>query len=356
MSVFSVTDLGRFRRCRRMWDYSSNARQNLTGIGSGPEPLELGSLIHRALADWIVEWNEKPRDFPEGHLGQIFLNVAAERQKEITKSFEEVHGMSVGSEQLASLHNVVMLGFHMMNNYQAYHIQPLPKHMRFASPEQEVLIPVPGTEHYCEDCVRWAQENDRMNVYSDTVSLVKQPGCNSCNGTGTAVHYLSATLDGLIQDEKDRFLVLENKTYENRPKLIDLYSNDQFTLYTWVVRELNIGKVVGICYNGLWKREKPPKYMQREKRAGIMSDLFIRKVIYKEDAELDERGKWLAAEINEMANNPVLYPNIPWQGCSSDCSFQDPCRMQQLGEDPTALIRMKYIQREIIRGGKGGTI
>lgn len=304
---FSVTERATFRRCRRMWEFSSPSRQNLTGIGAGSEPLELGSLVHRALADWILEYEKVDN---KEYLKGVFLKHASRRQEEITEAFVERTGRQPFDSELESLHNVILLGVDMMANYQQFYGSPVPAHMRFAMPEQEIVVPVPGTEHH-----------------------------------------LSATLDGLLQDKNDRLYVLEHKTYENRPKLIDLQMQDQFVAYIWVARELKIGRVVGLAYDGMWKRSKPPKYMQREKRAGVMEDLFIRKIIEKSNAELDEFGRMLALEINEMADNPPIYPNIPWQGCSNDCSFIDPCNMMRQGEDPSGLLRLKYTQRLVVRGG-----
>jgi hypothetical protein len=322
---------------------------NLTGIGAGPEPLELGSLLHRALADWIVDYFDEDDLLVSveakrpNYLTALFIRHATQRQQEITKTFEETTGRPITTNELDSLHNVVELGLAMTRNYQDHHKSPLPEHMKFASPEQEVLIPVPGTEHICKNCKGTGK----------TVLFPGKQNCKECEGKGTKYHFLSATLDGLLQDSRDRLLILEHKTYENRPKLIDLQMNDQFTGYCWVVTQLNIGKVVGIAYDGMWKREKPPKYMQKEKRAGTMDDLFIRKILPKSEAEIEQWGINLAKEINEMANNPPIYPNVPWQGCS-DCNFIEPCLMEMHGEDPSALIKLKYGQREIVRGGNIG--
>lgn len=338
MTTVSVTELQNWRRCRRKWGYSSKNGQNLTGIGSGPEQLELGSLIHRALADWIADEDPDLRDNPL-RLATLFVINAAQRQTEVTASYMMATGSKITPPFLAALHNVVELGAAMMQNYQDFHKTPYPKNMRFAMPEQEVLIPVPGTEHPCKD-------HKSYNV------LRGNSKCTNCDGNGTAFHYLSATLDGLLQDDKEWLYVLEHKTYENRPSPMSLYMNDQFTGYCWVVRQLKVGRVAGVAYDGMWKRPVPPKYMQKEKRPGVLDDLFIRKTITKSDAEIDQWGENLTHQILEIASNPPLYPNVPWQGCS-DCNFQEICYATMLGEDPSHLLKRNYITREdIIRGGK----
>jgi hypothetical protein len=345
MATFSVTDRQTFRRCRRKWDYSSNARRNLTGIGAGPEELELGGLVHRALADWIHQYtNDSEEAMQENMLASLFIKNASDRKREIEESYENRTGLKLAEGQLHSLLNVVQLGIDIMSNYQAYHKSPIPEHMSFASPEQEVVVPVPGTEHVCTRCA-----GKGIKQKTDVGPGV---GCSNCSGLGKLYHYLSATLDGLLQDKHGRLFVLEHKTYSNRPRIQDLHMNDQFTGYCWVVQQLGIGTVAGVAYDGMWKRNEPPKYMQKEKRPGRMEDLFIRKVLPKGEAELNEWGRNLAKEINEMGSTPEIYPNVPWQGCS-DCNFQEVCMMQMKGEDPARLLAQYFIPREpIVRGGK----
>lgn len=358
MATFSVTELGTYRRCRQQWDFSAKSRKNLTGIGAGAEPLELGSLIHQALADWTVM--EKDKQTKPNILPMTFLKHAEARKQAIIDSFQEKFRRKPEDRHLDSLMNVIQLGAAMMNNYQLYHKTPLPKDIRFALPEQEVLIPVPGTEHPCPTCTKKREEaigNGFEPIWTMEIGqeyyFVIDPydDCEECQGKGWVFHYLSATLDGLGQDKKDRFYVIEHKTYENRPQRSYLLMNDQFTGYCWVVRELGLGVVAGVAYDGMWKRAIPPGYLQKEKRKGTVDDLFVRTIIPKSDEELDQWGKNLTKIIKEMGSDPPIYPNVPWQGCN-DCSFQTPCRMKMLGEDPTKLLELEYTQREIVRGGK----
>lgn len=351
MATFSVTDIGTFRRCRRKWDYSSNARRNLSRVGSGPEALELGGLIHRALADWILEPDPK-----KVRLAEIFVKHSSQREEEITKAFEERTGLPIQDVQLESLYNVVMLGVAMMNNYQDFHKTPLPHNMKFAMPEQEVLVKVPNTEHQCQTCYgKYVHNGHRPpQIYDDESVFVKFSDCTECGGTGVSYHYMSMTLDGLLIDKKDRLWVLEHKTYSQRPQLIDLYMNDQFTKYTWGVNQLDLGWVQGIAYDGMAKKEKPT-YMVEDgiRRKQTLDDLFLRKTIEKTPEELAEAGRIIALEINEMANDPEIYPNVQWQGCRTEkCPFIDVCRMQMMGESHEGLLNAQFTQRVVVRGGR----
>lgn len=358
MSKFSVTDRRTFRRCRRQWDFSSNARQNLTGVGAGPEQLELGSLIHRALADWILHYSQEPKEATvKGYLLALFLEHTTRRQEEIKASFTEKHGYEPTKQMLVPLLNVTSLGMNMMMNYQEHHKTPIPSNMTFASPEQEVEIPVPGTEHPCITCFGSGLIS-QVETYLDKDGVIrhKVDKCLECEGRGKQFHYLTATLDGLLQDRNNKLYVLEHKTYENRPQYQALTMDDQFSGYAWVVRKLNIGTVGGVAYDGMWKREKPPEKGLKDQSTGkwrkaTLDDLFIRKTIQKSDMLLDAWEENLTNEILDMAQDPSIYPNVPWQGCLSDCAFVEPCTMLMNGEDPSRLIEVKYVQREIVRGG-----
>lgn len=336
MATFSVTDRQTFKRCRRKWDFSSNARQNLTKIGPGHKALELGGIIHRALAVWLLNEDTK--------LSDAFKIETLKRKKEIEDKYLAVVGMPISDEELGPFYDFVELGIAMCDNYQKVYNSPLPDSMQFAAAEQEIIVPVPGTEHYCNNCVKYNRELGIVTLYSDTVTSNPKSDCKECGGTGTAYHYLSATLDGLLQHRHNKkFYVLERKTYDQRPKREDLEMADQFTGYCWVVTQLDPDiEVGGIAYDGLWKRATLPRGVKS------VNDLFTRVIINKTPMEIEEWGRNLALEINEMANDPELYPTVPWNGCW-DCTFREPCKMMMLGEDPSDLLRREYTQREVVR-------
>lgn len=333
MATFSVTDRQTFKRCRLKWDFSSNARQNLTKIGPGHTALELGGLIHRALAGWLLE--------PDKDLKIIFLEETNKRIDEIKKAYIKTVGVEISEEELGTVYDFVQLGSAMCDNYQKIYGSPLPSNMKFAAAEQEITVPVPGTEHACE-CMKEFTPLRIGNRYAH----FPNENCEKCSGTGILYHYLSATLDGLLQDENDLLYVLERKTYDQRPKKLDLDMADQFTGYAWVASQLKIGTVAGIAYDGMWKREKPPRATKGKQLT--VEDLFIRTVIKKTPEQITIWGERLAQEINEMANNPEIYPTVPWNGCW-DCSFIDPCVMLSRGEDPSGLLKLQYTQREVVR-------
>lgn len=339
MAIFSVTDIRTYRRCRRQWDYSSNARQNLTKIGTGSPALELGSLIHKALAQWILEY--KPNE-KLGTLAAIFISHFNKRFKEIEEEYETRLHAKLGPTERGPLLDLGNIGMAMMMNYQKRWKSPIQDDMKFAAAEQEIIIDVPGTEHYCDNCVRLDREQRKITIHSDTTASVNED-CKECNGKGFKFHQLRATLDGLLQHNSGRLYVLEHKTYDNKPKEMYLRMDDQFTGYAWVVSQLNIGVVGGIAYDGLWKRAEVTSRMKATEE-----DLFMRLPIRKNAEQLEEWGKHVAEQINEMANNPAIYPNVPWQGCF-DCGFTDLCEMEMRQEDISSLLKVSYKQRDIER-------
>lgn len=319
--IVSVTERGTYKRCRRRWDLSSEYRQALQPVGAGAPALELGSLIHKALASWILDPNTPPEHF--------FMVEAQNRIEYIEADVLARTGREAGDEELASILESVELGRAMMSNYAKRWKTPVPDNMVFAAAEQSIVVPVPGTEHPCVSCVAY------LKVHRSS-PLSK---CKSCNGTGVQYHYLSGTLDGLLRSDKDELFVLEHKTFSRRPDVRQLQLTDQFTAYLWMLRQLNIGRVGGVAYDGMWKRPSPP-------RGKEFKDLFVRTVIRKAKPELDEFGAMLAAELNEMAQpNLPLYTNRRWEGCG-DCGFEILCEAMSKGDD-VDWIREKYYTSRI---------
>lgn len=318
----SVTDIANYKRCRRRWDYQSSSRQNLTRHGMSAPALELGTLIHAALADWTTD--------PTRNADDYFAQHAQARLKKVSADYKAHNACDITDVQLLSLYESIELGMAMCANYQTRWKQPLGDNFVFASAEQEVIVDIPGTEHECE-C--WTH-----NLYE----TYKDPSCTNCNEDGYVRHKLRAILDGLIRDNKGTHLILERKTYGQRPNMNDLEMNDQFMGYLWVCKQIGVPNIGGIAYDGLWKRKQAPKGSKFE-------DLFTRNIIKFYPQEINDWGVQLAHVVNEMASNPAIYPNRRWEGCARDCPFVVACQTQSRGEDIETYLRLNYVQRENTR-------
>lgn len=338
----SVTERQTFMRCRRKWDYGSNNRQGLVRLGASAPPLELGSLIHKTLAKWLIDPKLESSELYEGKLSEVFRLFAAERLDVLQKQYKEVIGAEISDEELAPLLDSVDLGEAMMHNYQQYYKRPLSENMKFASAEQEVQVPIPGATSSCPDCINtWCQWCAGKGVLDGGIPCTdcgRRFECKTCDSTGRIQHYLRATFDGLIQDAQGNLYVLEHKTYGRRPRIESLHTNDQFTGYVWAANQLGIGRVIGVAYDGMWKRPSAPRRNSTE-------DLFLRTTIRKPDEELEEWGRNLVYQTLEMSNpNTPIYPNRRWEGCN-DCGYQAVCTAQSRGEPVDELIRLTYTTR-----------
>lgn len=316
--IVSVTEVESFKRCRRQWDFASFNRRGLTPIVQPKAYLDLGSMIHQSLAYWTQK--------PDSDLRVVFMRVANAHLEQTKATRLRVTGVLPSDEELNPLMDAIVLGTAMMTNYQEYYGAPLPDNLSFCSPEQEILIPIPNTQHACPDCI------NAPGLYSFQ--------CKTCDGKGVQHHYLKARLDALAQDTSGNIYVIERKTYESRPNMALLEVTDQFIGYVWAAQQLQLGYVAGVAYDGMWKRAQPP---QRPKKLE-MADLFCRTMIRPSQAMVDEYGHELAATVFDMANEPYIYKNRVWMGCW-ECSFESLCRAVSEQDDVDTMLRTQYTTR-----------
>lgn len=309
MASFSVTERAVYARCRRQWMYSSARLQSLGPIAPR-RSLSLGTTVHAALAQWLLE--------PDATLYELFLRSSSEQLIKIRDQYRKQVGAEISDDELTGFFEGVELGTSMMKNYEEFWTQPLFNGFRIIEPEQRILVPVPGSDHQ-----------------------------------------LSLRLDGLIERVDDGALfILERKTYSARPKMHDLQYNDQFLSYIWGARQVWDKRIIGVAYDGMWSRAKPP-------RGSTMPDLFMRLLIERNDYEIEHYAPYCAAQLNEMArlvdayNNPIaallgnveasFYPNRRFQGCF-DCQFDPMCALQTAGADYTQYSRSHYAKLDSDKG------
>lgn len=288
--IVSATERGVFRRCRRQWDLSSMNRQGIEPVKVHPA-LALGRLVHESMAGWLDQDQAMLSDSTIAYkpLAELFSDSATNELKRIMAAYREHVHVAMSESELEPFNALVELGYAMMKNYEEKYKTPVPEGFKLIATEQKVLIPIPQS-----------------------------------------THYLECQFDGLIQHlESGRVFVLEHKTYERRPSDEHLQMNDQFLTYIWAANQLEFdGKkfpVSGIAYNGMWKRATPP-------RGRVFDDLFLRKLLIRPVDELNELAMNLRMELEDMANEPYIYPNRSWMGCF-DCQFERLCATMSRGED-----------------------
>lgn len=305
-------------RCHQQWEWSSFNRGNAYTPLLNKPALSIGSLWHATQAEWCLNPNSDPN--------ALCAQLSLDQLERIKTDYIRLVGSAISDVELNPFYEGVSLVMAMTKNYQEFWGSPLPDQFEMMQPEQTVLIPIPNTEHVCECTVNVTNPN------------VPEPDCKLCDGSGTAPHYLSGTLDGLIRSKDGRWWVLERKTYGNRPKIEILDRQDQFLAYLYILYKLGIGDVGGIAYDGAWKRSKPPK-------GSTMEDLFIRKGLHRNINELLMFEQQLTLLSIEMANNPPIYRNVPFMGCW-DCSYQTPCDQKFKGEDYEWTLKTQFNKRQ----------
>lgn len=332
--IVSVTELGQFRRCRRMWDFASFKRQSLEPVVNSPA-LVLGSLIHKTMEEWTTH--------PEEDVERIFFDAANAAIDQMRVSYRERVGADISESEMQTTYDALHLGVSMVKRYGLRWGSPTPDGYRMIQTEQTLLVPIPDTDHWeCTSC---------GSVYSERLWPLSEnpPKCfriiqrfgpliERCHGDITwQPHYLEGTLDGLLEDAKGWLWVLERKTYGKRPSIEKLSREDQFIGYDWMLRQLfpdhHIG---GTLYDGMWKRDDVKS----------IDECYQRYPLMHSDSEVEEYGRHLTMQVKDM-ENPSIYMNVPWQGCI-DCWFQRLCTAVTRDED------VEYVRDTFYQPRKSG--
>lgn len=358
--IIRITERGEYKRCRRRWHFGSPNRMGLEKVGISPT-FGLGLAIHEALAKWMVydregeyAHNYLPDDSgtcnfaftngmqtarcgyaQEAHytyvddnaysLSDEYMRVCARMVSEAQAAYRARNGAEMGDAELGPFMDVVLLGRAMMNNYQEHHRSPLPPGFTLVAPEQDIVLDIPNTEHTEE----WVW--DEYEGLTGGMKLVRYDT--------PRFHQVGGRLDAIIKDEQGWLYAPDHKTYSSRSKEEVLRYNDQFTGYTYMLGRLNLGKVAGVAYDGMWKREKPPK-------GSTLPDLFTRLLIKPSPHELKEFEQHLAWEAMEMASNPHITKDRRWDGsCQWGCAFDQLCLATMRGEDTKYVLNTAYQKR-----------
>lgn len=336
-----VSERGMWERCRTKWDYGSFNRQSL-GKVMPPVALSLGHMVHEAFRMWQENTEHKLKDF--------FLIASKDEIERMVSSYTAKVGVRPSQQEMAPIAEAVQLGLAMMENYQTYYGSPLPQGFTLVQPEQQVSIPIPGSEydHCHSDYVDWAElANGNNNAGTEQLAihhkydhptLTYEEIVSTANTRHSHLHYLDGRMDAIVRDASGLLYIIDHKTYSQRPRLSTLRFNDQFLSYTWMLSKLDIGDVAGIAYDGLWKRAFPPK-------GKTMADLFTRILLPRTPFELQRFERDLALEVMDMANDPAIYPTRRWQGCW-DCIFDPLCQSDLLGEDSDYIRETMYVKHD----------
>ena len=341
MSTFTVTERAAFKRCRLQWDLSSLNRQGITPVVPA-NALELGTVIHKAHADWLDSFANLTNRFSS--LEESYKFSAFSEIDRLRAIYKIKQGTDLPEAALASLMEAMATGLVMMKNYTNYwgEFGSLPKGYSLIQNEQELIIPVPGTWH-CD--LQRVEPNGRPVYFCESYRCYNEAcGCGHCS-----LHNLQGQLDALLLSTGNQLTVLERKTYSRPPTIEALQQSDQILAYIWIMTRLVWqssldwqalgGEIGGAVYDGMYKRDMPV-------RGKDASSLFIRLEMIRPEYEINRFTGQLASELLEMGDPLVAIYNArrDWEGCW-DCDFQEVDTRMSRGEDYQALLDKSYVHR-----------
>ena len=343
----SINEVNWFLRCRRLWDYGSSNRKNLSPVKQ-PKALFLGSGVHAALEAFYARGARPAETFTWWAQSELVQMQAdgAEFDEQERQDLEDAHTLACGMLD----HYCVRYGDDPAHDVEGIHVLKASEDLTMC--EVEFAVPIPDTD-------------------------------------GLFV----GRFDGLIRDAHGRVWVIEHKTFSGALPLDWLILNQQTLGYTYAAQVLaNAGvetftragiergtMIHGTLYNGLRKAvPRIPKplvkgglsiaaidttadvYRRAIEAEGLnvrdyrakLSELeargntfFHREYIARSGDELEIFEKTLARVYHEMASPTVAIYPTPITDCVWQCAYMRPCIAAQTGADEAEILDIDYRQR-----------
>lgn len=279
----SVTELQDFMRCPRAWTLQSANRRSLVPIAPPRVELHLGSAVHEGIAANAMGFDANAAIESWG---------LAEREK-LLKRYREIVGKNPNYEEWAYLDKSMQDAQKLMDVYfRRYTAEnPLSSHgLTYICPEVSFSIPLTG----------------------------------ELEG-----HELVGTIDGLaVDDSTGEIVIVENKTYSQRPNLADLMTDHQEMGYCFAATQLLGIPIRRVLYNGINKKipkpakvlvpnsKTPPEgWLSMEWNETLLAQDYIDQVYEHHQLSLAEPGvesvrliedAWTALQIKEHYHEFIL--------------------------------------------------
>jgi PD-(D/E)XK nuclease superfamily len=319
----SVTELQEYWRCERMWDTESANRQSLVRKGKPPTALWMGSAIHVALAAQIGGAN--PFEALDEYVDELRTDIA--------KDYIEQVGVPMSQVEWDEFNKSYVLARDCVRNY-FYHYGREP-HLpdRAVASELTFVIPLGPMGSY------------------------------------VMVH-LVGTIDAVLIAPSGDIIIVDHKSFSQRPDLRDLQYDHQFTGYGACIQHLIHQPVAGFLYNGINKKvpgiprklvgegptkgklsrewidttypvyrqaiidngedpDKDPYYTailgRLRERDRVANPFFVRHYLHLKQAAMASWWDNMLTTVSRMADleRPLTYNRV-WQGCW-DCGVRDIC-------------------------------
>jgi len=320
----SATERATYKRCRRLWDYTSRNRQDLAPVVTA-KALAFGTGIHEALAAYYGAWHgcEPP------------LTIALEAWGKFVEGWRD--SVSLWEDESLSVDKASELGAIMLKGY-----------------------------------AEWAKTKDEEDI--SKVVAIEQPFYIPFGSV-----CLTGRIDLVILDKQGGAWIVDHKTTGQRVNEAMLPLDAQMKLYAMAYQLITGKPVQGVYYNALLKkapavpmllksgklstakidttaavfREAIRQYGLNEgDYTGTLNALhakgntfFQRWKLRYNTSELSSAEQQLRAEVAEMHSDPAIYPNQT-RDCAY-CAFRPLCLAEDRGDDTEYIKHTLFCKRTV---------
>jgi PD-(D/E)XK nuclease superfamily len=333
----SVTELGEYFRCRRLWDYTSLSRKSLSPLGSPAGALHTGSCVHLGLEaqGCGLDWRKE------------IARYVAEEEESIRNAYLKRVGTHINSAELIPFQEQAKFAITLLSRYfQRFGDRPLAPY-EYIIPELTFCIPT---------------------------------GLRTLDGRDV---FLVGTFDGVARDTGDGSIwVVENKTFSTKVDRASLDVDHQMLGYVACLSHLLGEPVAGLLYNGIGKvLPREPNIRKTDGRVSreaiVTTGAAFREALVKNGQSVDDpeyipllkrldaqdktigsggnpfwvryrvpytshaRSAWYKnayAAMREIASDPPITYSRLWEGCYF-CSVEILCRTEIRGGDLEAALK-----------------
>jgi hypothetical protein len=387
------SDRATFKQCRRRWNWSSPAKENLTvraDIHGIYPPFFFGTGIHYALEQyyhplfrhdpvesfktwWDVQWVGGLIE--ESWLDKVYDLAPVMEKGPNGHLLYRVRGLRdiLPDPNQEEYDELFTLGIRMMERYKEY--APKVDDFEVLVAEHDFSVPI------------WDYKNNTILKSFD--SRHESPNY----GEFLEVH-ARGRMDQIWAKPNGKLGILENKTAEKigEEYFLKLETDEQVSTYLWAA-EIEAQyydlphkgqPMEEVVYNVLRKAyPKPPtelrggmfsvdrnkesttyeilmEWIKRnipgvplsEKQAGYVEWLKevgdeqfnVRKLVRRNRHQIANAGQRIYLEAMDMLSNPRIYPNIRNDWACMHCQFRNPCMAMESGDDWRQMIKDNYVR------------
>lgn len=342
--IMRTSERSNFKRCRRLWDFTSQNRRNLESVKMNKH-LAFGIAVHVGLEHF---YDPEGWDFPvEVRTAKAISAFVDENNRQRDAESKALGGLD--DERIQEYAEREELGTNMLAGYGKW--AESRDNFRPVAVEQKFRIPIPT-------------EDGGLLVVD-----------------GRPVLY-QVRLDLLVEDDDGYYWIGDHKTAGKEDNLTFLELDTQLSSYVWAA-SLYYGEMMrGFIYNELFKRyPEPPNVLKsgklsQDKRQNTTYELYLEAIEahgldpapydgmldylreqpntyfrrtqqHRSARELAVQGTYVLDEARDMYDDPAIYPNTHKFNCNS-CDFLAPSIVASEGGDVEFMLNdpMMFRQRQ----------